>query len=186
MESVCASCSKESLWLVTEYDQNRPGVIPLTGLLLIPDHANAAAPEFDMPDDVKRDYLEAASIASKSPRGAAALLRLGLQKLCKHLGEPGQNINTDIRSLSGKNILPPKVIQVADTIRIIGNCAVHPGEITDDDFDAISLKLFDLLNFIVRKAITEPRELDELYEVAPEKARIAAESTDAKNKISSS
>ncbi|HCG5094773.1 TPA: DUF4145 domain-containing protein [Vibrio parahaemolyticus] len=118
----------------------------------------------------------------KSPRGSAALLRLGLQKLCKHLGKDGKNINEDIRGLSKDDILPPKVIQVADTVRITGNNAVHPGEMSEEDFDYVASKLFDLLNFIVRKAITEPKELDELYHRTPEKPRKSAELYDAKIK----
>jgi hypothetical protein len=37
----------------------------------------------DMPEEVKFDYNEAALIVEKSPRAAAALLRLGIEKLCK-------------------------------------------------------------------------------------------------------
>ena len=41
--------------------------------------------------------------------------------------------------------------------------------------------MFDLINFIVKKAITEPKELDELYQLMPENARNAAEAQDKKN-----
>ena len=40
--------------------------------------------------------------------------------------------------------------------------------------------MFDLINFIVKKAITEPKELDELYQLMPENARNAAEAQDKK------
>ena len=149
---------------------------------LCSDNGVAALPEDDMPEDVKTDYIEAARIFSKSPRGAAALLRLGLQKLCKHLGEDGNHIDKDIRSLASKNILPPKVVQVADTVRITGNNAVHPGTMREEDFDYVASKMFELLNFIVKKGISEPRELDELYELTPEGPRKDAEAKDARAK----
>jgi hypothetical protein len=181
-EAECSHCSKSSLWRIQESEEDEFGSSTFTkGVMLYPDTGTAPLPDPDMPDDVKEDYQEAASIFSKSPRGAAALLRLGLQKLCKHLGKPGKDINSDIRELSKENILPPMVIKVADTVRITGNNAVHPGEMSDKDFDYVASKLFDLLNFIVRKSITEPKELDELYNKTPEKPREAAEKTDAKN-----
>jgi len=182
-EAECSHCGESSLWRIEETAENEHGYfVPSKGIMLYPDSGVAPLPEPDMPDDVKTDYEEAARISSKSPRGAAALLRLGLQKLCINLGKDGQNINTDIRSLAKDNVLPPMVIKVADTVRIAGNNAVHPGEMSEEDFDHVSSKLFDLLNFIVKKAISEPKELEALYQKLPQKPRISAEEQDAKQK----
>ena len=177
-QAICDHCEEYSLWRVTETDVNSSP--PKKGEMLYPDFGSAPLPSEDMPENVKKDYEEAAQIFIKSPRGAAALLRLGLQKLCIHLGEEGKNINTDIRSLVKKEVLSGQVIKVADTLRIIGNNAVHPGQIVDEDFDKVAGKMFDLINFIVKKAITEPKELDELYQLMPENARNAAEAQDKK------
>ena len=181
-ESLCSYCSKPSLWRVNEYSTTQFGKRPKETELLFPDNGLAALPEHDMPEDVKADYVEAARIFSKSPRGSAALLRLALQKLCKHLGEEGKNINTDIRNLAANNILPPLVVKVADTVRITGNNAVHPGEMSNEDFDYVASKMFDLLNFIVKKGISEPKELEDLYNLTPENPRKDAEVKDAKSK----
>lgn len=182
-ESLCSCCEESSLWRVTEYSQGQFGIVAENAELLFPDNGVAALPEDDMPEDVKTDYVEAARIFARSPRGAAALLRLGLQKLCKHLGEDGSNINDDIRSLAAKNILPPMVVKVADTVRITGNNAVHPGTMKDEDFDFVASKMFDLINFIVKKGISEPKELDALYQLTPEGPRKSAEDKDAKSKV---
>jgi hypothetical protein len=184
-ESTCSKCENPSLWRVTKYSVGTFGRQDEKAELIFPDHGFAALPEEDMPEDVKTDYVEAARIFSRSPRGAAALLRLGLQKLCKHLGEDGRNINTDIRNLAENNTLPPLVVKVADTVRITGNNAVHPGEMSDEDFDHVASKMFELLNFIVKKGISEPKELEALYSLTPEGPRKEAEKRDAKAKVKS-
>ena len=180
-QATCVNCKEYSLWRVTQVNYPNIFSLPVQGEMLYPDFGSAPLPAEDMPEDVKKDYEEAARIFIKSPRGAAALLRLGLQKLCIHLGEEGKNINTDIRSLVKKEVFSGQVVKVADTLRITGNNAVHPGQISDEDFDRAAAKMFDLINFIVKKAITEPKELDELYQLMPENARNAAEEKDKKN-----
>ena len=180
-EAKCHKCHKKSLWRKEEHFWPVIGTITKVGYMIYPDTGNAPFPAEDMPEDVRVDYMEAASIFRKSHRGGAALLRLALQKLLKHLGQEGKNINEDIRALAQNSSLPTKVIQVADTLRITGNNAVHPGTMSDEDFDGVAEKMFDLINFIVRKAITEPKELDELYLKVPESARKSAEMQDAKN-----
>ncbi len=125
-------------------------------------NADIAPPLLDTPDDVKEDYEEAKLIANYSPRGASALLRLAIQKLCKHLGLPGKNINDDIAQLV-KDGLPAATQKALDSVRVIGNEAVHPGTLDlKDNRESVS-KLFRLVNFIVQKTITEPKEIEEIY-----------------------
>lgn len=164
----CAHCTGRSVWLNGD------------AKMVVPDRGSALRPAVDMPEDVKADYEEAASIFSRSPRAAAALLRLALQKLCIHLGEKGDRIDVDVRELARKNVLPQLLIKVADTVRITGNNAVHPGEMSAEDVDLVASKMFLMLNLIVTKGITEPKELATLYEMVPEGARVAAEEKDAK------
>lgn len=149
------------------------------GALIYPVNLTADPPSTDLPNELRGDYEEARAIVNQSPRGAAAILRLVIQKLCKHLGEPGKNINDDIKALVAKG-LPPTVQKALDFVRVIGNNAVHPGTIDLNDNREIANSLFKLVNLIVEKMITEPREIDDLYKSLPSSTLKAIDDRDGK------
>lgn len=93
--------------------------------LVYPNSGAAPLPNLDLPDDIKNDYLEASTILSNSPRAAADLLRLCIQKLCKYLGESGKDINKDIGELVKKG-LPVQIQRALGIVRVVGNESVHP------------------------------------------------------------
>jgi hypothetical protein len=119
-----------------------------------------------MPADCLVDFEEARAIYSKSPRGSAALLRLCVQKLMPHLGEKGENLNGDIAALVAKG-LHVGVQMALDACRVIGNNAVHPGEMALTDTPEIALELFKTVNFIVDDQIRRPAEIAALYGKLP-------------------
>jgi len=157
--SLCSCCNKPSLW------QREKLIYPLV--------CTAPLPNSDMPDDCKKRYLEARDIADKSPCAAAALLRLCLQMLMPHLGEKGKNINEDIASLVKQHKIPQEIQQALDICRVVGNNAVHPGKIAIDDNPQIVSSLFKLLNIIVEKTISQPKEINALYAELPQDAQAA-------------
>ena len=145
--------------------------------MLYPDSVGVESPNEDLDDSIVADYNEAVSILHKSPRGAAALLRLALQKLCKQLGEPGKDINADIGNLVSKG-LSPTIQQALDALRVIGNEAVHPGELNLKDDLATATALFHLLNKIAETMITEPRQIQEIYDKIPTSKKKGIENRD--------
>ena len=136
-------------------------------------------PHPDLPDDAKNDYLEARSVASDSPRAAAALLRLGVQKLLPKLGGKGKNIDDDIAALVGKG-LSPHIRDALDICRVVGNNAVHPGELNVDDDPALVSQLFDLINFIVAQTIERDKAMASMMAKLPQGAKDAIARRDAK------
>jgi hypothetical protein len=149
--STCHHCNETSIWIKDK--------------IYYPDTGNSPFPNPEMPESVKNIYLEAASIYNKSPRGASALLRLGIQVLCKELGEKGEHINTDIGSLVKKG-LPEIVQQSLDIVRVTGNDAVHPGQIDTDNHNT-ARQLFDLTNVIVEYMIALPNKVSGIYSTLP-------------------
>lgn len=144
----------------------------------MPNGSVAPLPHPDMPEIVVPDYIEARSIVNDSPRGAAALLRLCVQKLCLHLGETSGNINADIGSLVD-NGLPVGIQQALDVVRVVGNNAVHPGELSEADIADVATSLFELVNIIVEDRIARPKALDALYLRLPQGARDAVNKRDS-------
>ena len=106
-----------------------------------------STPHPNMPDQVKEIYEEARSIYLRSPRGAAALLRLAIQNMCKSVGGKGKNINRDIADFV-KEGLPEYVQQALDIVRVVGNESVHPGEINVNEEPEVVYALFGLTNVI--------------------------------------
>jgi hypothetical protein len=146
-------------------------------LLVYPEKIVAPIPNEDLPDDVREDYMEARTIIHKSPRGAAALLRLAIQKLCRFLGESGKNINNDIAELVKKG-LNPNVQKSLDIVRVIGNEAVHPGIIDLKDSPEIAIKLCTIINIIADLMITQPKLIEQMYSGLPEDKVKGIESRD--------
>ena len=161
----CLACGCYSLW------KER--------IMVWPSKITAPMPNNDMPENVKKIYSEARTIVSLSPRAAAALLRLALQKLMIHLNEKGKNINDDIGRLVKKG-LPVRLQKALDVIRITGNNAVHPGELDMKDNIQTAQKLFKFLNMIVDAMITQPKEINELYDEMPDGAKKGVKKRDGK------
>lgn len=131
--SKCMSCEKHSIW------KGKKLVYPI--IVMTP------PPCEDLPDDVKSIYNEAALILNNSPRAAAALLRLCLEKVCVDLGETHKNLFTKIENLKEAGKIPDTEIFM-HFIRKVGNDAIHPTKIIESEGDIDALLLFSMINAI--------------------------------------
>lgn len=93
------------------------------------------------------------------------------------LGEKGENINDDIKSLVQKG-LPEEVQQAMDSLRVIGNNAVHPGEMDLKDDAETATALFNLLNFVVEEMIAKPNRRRGIFDKLPVSVREAIKKRD--------
>ena len=154
--ATCQNCAKHIVWVDDMYAY--PDIV-------------AEEPNPDMPEEVKQLYNEAGLIYNKSPRAACALLRLAIDRLCNELGETDRDINKNIGELVKKG-LPTSVQQALDVVRVVGNKAVHPGQIAFDVDDVgTATMIMRLLNIIVSRMISEPKEIAGLYDQLPESVK---------------
>src|SRR6516165_7986757 len=112
--SYCFHCNQMCLWV---YDQ-----------LVWPRRAGDPEPKLHAPPNVRRECEEATQTLEASPRGAAALLRLTIEKLCKELGVSGESAKDDIAFFVREDV-DARVQKVLDAARIIESNAVPPGQI---------------------------------------------------------
>jgi hypothetical protein len=151
--SACDHCARVALWV---HDR-----------LVYPPSPIGTPAHPDAPESVRADIEEARTILRNSPRAAAALIRLALEKLCNALGETGK-IDEMIGSLVAKG-LPVQIQQALDTVRVIGNEGVHPGTIDLRDDHGTVIAMLDLMHMIVENRISEPKKIVALYNRLPAK-----------------
>ena len=169
--SKCEHCEEVAIWC----DE----------ALVWPKQTSAPPANADLPGDIREVYKEAAAIMADSPRGAAALLRLALEKLCRHL-EPNPDwwktagrspgIADYTREWAARGSVDRRIEKALDSVRLVGNNAVHPGVIDLDDDAEIVETLFFLVNYVTEKNISEPGRVDRFFDrTAPpdEKEKIA-------------
>jgi hypothetical protein len=166
--TVCQSedCGEVGLW-VGDWVGGWPSKSS-TSQLIYPIAAVGSPPNDDLSDDVRKDFQEARGIANRSPRGAAALLRLALQKLCAELGYNQHHLNDAIDALIKEEVLPKVLQQSLHAVRVIGNESVHPGQMDIRDDRDTAMALFDLVNLIAERLISEPKAAKAIYASLPE------------------
>jgi hypothetical protein len=157
--SKCSRCDQYTIW-------EGPSMIH-------PNELNVEPPNDDMPEDIQSLYNEARSIVNLSAKSAAALLRLGLEKLLIHLGAKKGSIDVMIQDLVDRDIISASgsVRKALDSLRMLGNAGVHPTGIDLDEDPQAAFALFKVLNFVVEKLITEEKEIEAIYAFVPEGKR---------------
>jgi hypothetical protein len=138
--SFCGECGRYAVW-------HEEG-------LLWPHTTGAPRAHHDMPAAVRADFDEARAVFERSPRAAAALLRLVLRRLCRELGLPGERTDDDLAALVRAGLPAPLVTMLREA-HAAGGEAVPPGVLDQSDSRATALNLFAVLNGIVDRLIGE-------------------------------
>ena len=75
--------------------------------------------------------------------------------------------------------MPIEIQQMLDSVRVIGNNAVHPGQIDIKDNKELALLLLSFINLIVDNRITQPKKILDTYNLLPESYRNSIERRDS-------
>jgi Domain of unknown function (DUF4145) len=157
--SYCFNCNEMCLWVSDQ--------------LVWPRRVGDPEPKLHASPDIRPNGKEASQTLEASPRGAAVLLRLAIEKLCKELGESGESLRDDTGSLVQEDV-DARVQKVLDAMRIIESNAVPQAQIGAEDNRAAEA-LSGLVNLICEKMIMEPRHLQAVYTKLREGAQNAME-----------
>jgi hypothetical protein len=158
--SYCFNCNEMCLWVCDQ--------------LIWPRRAGDPEPKLHASPDIQRNDEDGSQTLEASPRGAAALLRLVIEKVCKELGESGESPKDDLASFVQEDV-DARVQKVLEAMRIIESNAVRPAEIGVGDNRATAETLSGLVNLICEKMTIEPRHLQAMYTKLREGAQNAME-----------
>jgi hypothetical protein len=151
----CARCGDYHIWVADE--------------MIYPQASSAPKPADDMPDEVREDFNEARQAVDDSPKAAAALLRLAMEKLVQELsGDDNQDLYNGIGELVKEGRIDERIQKALDSVRVTGNDYVHAGKIYSPDDRDTALRLFELVNVIVEVTIARENMIEEAYNEIPE------------------
>lgn len=151
----CSKCENYHIWVADE--------------MIYPQASSAPKPADDMPDEVREDFNEARQTVDDSPKAAAALLRLAMEKLVQELsGDDDQDLYNGIGELVKEDRIDERIQKALDSVRVTGNDYVHAGKIYSPDDRDTALRLFELVNVIVEVTIARENMIEEAYNEIPE------------------
>jgi hypothetical protein len=163
--SRCRKCEQSCIWI--------------NGEIVFPRQSRAPQPHEDMPEEIKQDYEEARMVVDESPRAAAALLRVCIEKLLRQLtGKESDSPYSMIGDLVEEGRIDKRVQKAFDSIRVFGNESLHAGEIDMQDDSESAERLFKLMNTIVQMTITKDRLIDETFDELPDSKKRSVEQRD--------
>ena len=108
--------------------------------------------------EFSEDFEQAATILNKSPRAAAALIRVCIQKMMPLLKNTGKNLDENISSLVGKG-LEVEIRQAMDVLQVIRKNPVQENHIDLRAETAMATRMFESLKEILeRRMLKNPDE----------------------------
>jgi hypothetical protein len=108
-------------------------------------------------DESSEDFEEAAAVLNKSPRAAAALIRICIQNMMPLLKETGKNLDENISSLVRKG-LEAEIQQAMDVLQVIRRNPGHESHVDLRDETAATTRMLESLKEILERRMLKNRE----------------------------
>ena len=109
-------------------------------------------------DESSEDFEEAAAILNRSPRAAAALIRICIQNMMPLLKETGQNLDERVASLVRKG-LEVEIQQAMEVLQVIRKNPGQENHVDLRDETAIATRMFESLKEILeRRMLKNPNQ----------------------------
>lgn len=169
--SICSKCDSSTYWLKS-FMKDELQVCPSNS-------SNYPQPHPDMPEHIRKTFIEAGSVMHLSLGSSAALSRLTLENLLKHLGYEKGSLNDKIGKVISDGKVSAHVAKMLDIIRTYGNSGAHSGIINLDENPEIPRFLLELINLVVEHMITLPNKVDTMFDAIPPGIKAGIEKRDS-------
>ena len=133
----CKTCNGISLFSDWEASDN-PGDLQKASQLYPPPRELGEA----IPKEIRKSYEEARKVEKISANAFAVLIRRSLELLCRDQKAKGNNLKEQIADLSERGIIPNKLVEMAETLRFIGNIGAHEIEVDIDQTETRAIDDF--------------------------------------------
>jgi hypothetical protein len=152
---VCETCNEVSLYGDWELSDNPGDLTQAT--LLYPEKKDL--PDI-VPATVQRTYKEASRIAKLAPSAYAVQIRKALECICTEHKLTKGTLEDRLTKLSESGVIPPKIAQLADAIRLLGNIGAHDDSaaVTKDDVRYLD----DFFRAVIEYVYIGPDKLEKL------------------------
>lgn len=98
----------------------------------------------NVPKTISNAYREALKVKRHSNYAYIVLVRRALELTCNQENAEGPNLAAKIKDLGKKGIIPSKLTDMADVIRLVGNSGAHSHELKVDEYEISILDNFFL------------------------------------------
>ncbi len=151
-------------WVFRQNDRESDSYFKDHASLIYSTHPQATERQLShyAPEKIRKEYEQALKIKRQDPASFAMRIRRALEAICIDKGEPGKNLNNDLKSLSENGIFPSIVADIAEELKLIGNAGAHikprkPREIGEEQVQVID----DFFHLVVTYVYEAPVRLEE-------------------------